>query len=208
MNRIRYSCVVAMMLMVCAGTRAWAGATTPYSGSPITIPGSIPGANFDNGGEGVAYHDTTAGNTGGQFRSTGVDIAASNEGGYTIGWIAAGEWLNYTVTNAVAGNYTATIRIASPNGGGTLHLGFNGPSNVWKVVTMPATGGWQTFTNVVVPVTLGAGVQQMTLLFDTAGYNVSSVTVAAVGGGGSGESSGGTPSAGSTPYSGTAIALP
>jgi hypothetical protein len=203
MNRFAYSCVAAMMLLMCEPPRAVA-ATTPYSGSPIPIPGPIPAANFDNGGEGVAYHDTgSTTNAGGQYRSTGVDIAASDEGGYTIGWIAAGEWLNYTVTNPVAGNYTATIRIAAPTAGGTLHIGFNGPSSVWKVVTLPATGGWQTFTNVDVPVTLGAGVQQMTLLFDTAGYNVSSVTVAAVGGGGS---SGGT--GGSTPYSGTAIALP
>src|SRR5438874_3370428 len=159
MNRIRYSCVVAMVLLICGGPRAWAGATTPYSGSPIPIPGSIPGSNFDNGGEGVAYHDTTAGNTGGQFRSTGVDIAASSEGGYTIGWVAAGEWTNYTVNVPAAGNYTATIRVASPTGGGSLHIGFNGPSSVWKTITVPATGGWQTFTNVVVPVTLGAGVQ-------------------------------------------------
>src|ERR1051326_8635029 len=68
---------------------------------------------------------------------------------------------------AGAGSYTATIRIASPNGGGSLHIGFNGPSNVWKTVSIPKTGGWQAWTDVVVPVTLGAGVQQMTLLFDT-----------------------------------------
>src|SRR4051812_14733803 len=125
MNRYRYSCVAAIMLLMCGPARALAGASTPYSGSPIPIPGSIPAAHFDNGGEGVAYHDTTAGNSGGQFRSTDVDIQTSNEGGYTIGWTAAGEWMNYTVTNPVAGNYTATIRVASPAGSGTLHIGFN-----------------------------------------------------------------------------------
>src|SRR5205807_6223485 len=123
--------------LICGGPRAWAGATTPYGGSPIPIPGSIPGANFDNGGEGVAYHDTTAGNTGGQFRSTGVDIAASSEGGYTIGWIAAGEWTTYTINVPAAGKYTATIRIASPGGGGTLHVCFNGRSSDRPAGTVP-----------------------------------------------------------------------
>ena len=45
------------------------------------------------------------------------------------GWIAAGEWLNYTVSVAAAGSYTAQLKVASP-GGGAMHLGFNGPSNV------------------------------------------------------------------------------
>ncbi len=200
MNRMGWWCVFAMSMLCLSGSRARA-ATTPYSGTPIAIPGQIPAANFDNGGEGVAYHDTTAGNTGGQYRSTDVDIAASSEGGYTIGWIDAGEWANYTV-NALAGDYTATIRVASPNGGGSLHIGFNGPSSVWKTVSIPATGDWQAWTDVVVPVTLGGGVQQMTLLFDTDGYNVSGVTVTAAGGSNS-PSSGGL-----SPYWGTAIALP
>ena len=33
----------------------------PFTGSPITIPGTIQAENYDNGGEGVAYHDTTKG---------------------------------------------------------------------------------------------------------------------------------------------------
>jgi len=141
MNPIRRSCVVAMV-MLCAGAPRIYAATTPYSGSPIPIPGQIPAANFDNGGEGIAYHDTTSGNSGGQYRSTDVDVQASSEGDYAVGWIAAGEWLNYTVNVPVAGNYTATLRIASPSGGGSLHLGFNTASNVWKTVSIPATRGW------------------------------------------------------------------
>src|SRR3954462_5123794 len=39
---------------------ATARATTPYSGSPIPIPGTVEAENFDNGGEGSAYHDSTA----------------------------------------------------------------------------------------------------------------------------------------------------
>jgi len=185
-----------------AGARAGAAGLSPYGGTPLPLPATIAAANFDNGGEGIAYHDTTPGNAGGAYRSTDVDLQASSEGGYNLGWIGAGEWANYTVSVAAAGSYVAAIRVASPTGGGSLHIGFNGPSNVWKTVSVPATGGWQTWTTITVPVTLGAGTQQMTLLFDTAGFNVSRVTVSAA--------VSGPPPAGltSTPFSGSAIGLP
>jgi endonuclease/exonuclease/phosphatase family metal-dependent hydrolase len=154
------------------------GGQGPYSGSPVPLPGIVEAENFDNGPDGVAYHDTTAGNTGGAYRSTGVDIEASSEGGYDVGWTAAGEWLNYTVNVTSAGSYTVGLRAAAPNGA-TLHLGFNGPSSVWSTVTIPSTGGWQNWTTVNVPVTLGAGVQQITILFDTGGQNLNKMTVSA-----------------------------
>ena len=148
-----------------AASTAGAGGT-PFTGAPAAIPGRIDAANFDNGGEGVAYHDTTAGNAGGAYRSTDVDLQSSADGGYNIGWIGAGEWVTYTVNVASAGNYTAQLRVASPSGGASLRLRFNA-SNVSTAVSVPATGGWQAWTTVNVPVTLRAGQQVMTLLFDT-----------------------------------------
>jgi len=59
-----------------------------------------------------------------------------------------------------------------------MHVGFNGPSaGQWKSVTISPTGGWQTWTTVSVPVTLGAGVQQLTLLFDTGAVNIRTIIV-------------------------------
>ena len=156
----------------------WMLSGTPHTadGQPWLIGASgvswVEAEDFDNGGEGIAYHDTTAGNSGGQFRNTDVDIEASSEGGFDVGWISAGEWLNYTVNVAAAGTYTVTLRVASPSGA-SFHVGFNTASNVWKTVTVPATGGWQNWTSVSVPVTLGAGTQQMTIQFDTGGINFS-----------------------------------
>jgi len=153
-------------------------ASTPYSGTPIPIPGTVAPEQFDNGGQNVGYYDTTTGNSGGQFRTTDVDIQTSNDGGYNIGWTAAGEWLNYTVNVTQAGTYTVQLRVASPNGGALLHVGLNGSSDgQWKAVSISATGGWQNWTTVSVPVTLGAGVQQMTIYFDTAGVNLLSANV-------------------------------
>src|SRR5205823_2552587 len=102
---------------------------TPYSGSPARVPGTIQAENFDNGGEGVAYHDSGPNNLGGAVRQTGVDIEAASGGGYDVAWIAAGEWTNYTVNVPSAGTYTVQLRVASPNGG-NMHVGFNNASNV------------------------------------------------------------------------------
>jgi hypothetical protein len=190
------------------GTVGSAGA---FGGSPVTLPGTIDSWNFDTGGEGVSYHDTTSGNSGGAFRSTDVDLEASNDGGYDVGWTAPGEWLNYTANATAAGAYTVQLRVASP-AGASLHVGFNGPSNVWQVVTVPATGGWQSWTTVSFSASLGGGVQQMTLLFDTGGVNVGKISVvsgstAGGAGGGGGESSGGDVSVPSQPSGGNRITV-
>ena len=153
------------------------GSLRAFRGTPAAVPGRIEAAEFDEGGEGVAYHDENAGNTGGALRSTDVDIAASSEGGYTIGWIGPREWVNYTVNVAHAGAYGVQLRVASPSGGGQLHIGFNGSPGSWTAVAIPATGGWQTWATVTVPLNLNPGVQQITLLFDTGGYNVSYINV-------------------------------
>jgi endonuclease/exonuclease/phosphatase family metal-dependent hydrolase len=153
------------------------GAASAYGGV-VTLPGTIQAENFDNGGEGVAYHDTSAANAGGAYRQTAVDIEASTEGGYNVGWIDAGEWLNYTVNVATTGSYTVQLRVASV-GGGSLRVGFNGSSPVWQSVPIPSTNGWQNWTSVSLPATLGSGEQQLTVYFETGSINFNSVTVVA-----------------------------
>jgi hypothetical protein len=179
-----------------SATTASSGGLTPYLGSPITLPGTVNAQDFDNGGEGVAYHDTTPGNSGGAYRPGDVDLEPSRDGGNDIGWTDAGEYLNYSVNVASSGGYTVQLRVASPSGG-SMHVGFS-KSNVWAGVQVPATYDWQEWTTINVPVTLTAGQQYLTLLFDTGGSNVSRITVV-----------GGAPAGGtSSPYSGTAIAVP
>ena len=129
-----------------------------YLGSPVVLPGTIEAENFDNGAEGVAYHDTSAGNTGGAYRSTGVDIEACAEGGYDVGWTMPGEWLNYTVNVSTAGSYVVALRVATP-GTATMHVGFNGASSGSSAVAMPTTVAGRT-GHVNVWVRLGAGVSR------------------------------------------------
>src|SRR6185295_14817594 len=121
-------------------------ASTPFGGTAAAIPGLIEAENFDEGGEGVAYHDLSPGNSGGQYRSTDVDVASTfdSPGGFTLGYVAAGEWLKYTVTVASTGSYTLDARVASPGAGGTFHIEVDGVDATGPVA-VPTTGGWEVW---------------------------------------------------------------
>ena len=150
-------------------------AAAPFTGTAMSVPGTVRADDFDNGGEGFAYHDVTAGNRGGQYRETDVDIEASTLGGYNIGWMATGEWLAYTVNVATTGPYTLQFQVASATGGGQLHASFDSADST--MVPVPATGGWQTWTTVSATADLTAGIQVMKLLVDNGGMNLATITV-------------------------------
>jgi hypothetical protein len=136
-----------------------------------SVPGTIQAEDFDDGANGVAYRDTSAGNSGGQYRTTDVDIELSSDsgGGYDVGWVSAGEWLNYTVDVAAAGTYDIEFRVASPYTGGAFHLEVDGV-NKTGTLSVPNTGGWQTWRNVTkTGVTLAAGQHVWRLVMDTNG---------------------------------------
>jgi len=141
------------------------------------LPARIAAADFDSGSEGLAYHDDSAGNTGGAYRPTDVDIEACAEGGYDVGWIGGGEWLRYSVDVAAPGTYTVRLRVASPEGGGTLHLS-DGTTPLTGSLAVPQTGGWQSWTTISVPIALAAGPQAIVVTFDTAGFNLQYLDVA------------------------------
>jgi parallel beta-helix repeat protein len=79
--------------------------SSPYGGIAATVPGTIQAENFDEGGAGVAYLDTTLGNSGGTYRNTDVDVGVSSDAGgsaIVVGWIGTNEWLKYTVNVAAS----------------------------------------------------------------------------------------------------------
>jgi len=146
--------------------------STPYGGTPAVLGGTIQFENFDEGGSGVAYVDTTTTNSGGQYRSTGVDIEATTDtgGGYDVGWAFAGERLKYTVNVSAAGIYDLDFRVASAGAGGTFHIELPNGTNITGSVSVPNTTGWQTWQTVRVSgVTLAAGTQVWKVVMDTNG---------------------------------------
>jgi len=137
----------------------------PFYGTPQAIPGQIEAEDFDLGTNGEAYYDYDAGNNGGQYRDTDVDIEActDTDGGYNIGWISDGEWMDYQVNVASAGDYTIETRVASNATGGAFHIEFGGVDKTGSI-SVPVTGGWQTWVTVTAVADLSAGAQEMTFV--------------------------------------------
>ena len=148
---------------------------TAFNGTPVTLPGLVDAAHFDNGGTEVAYADTTAGNAGSVYRNSDVDLQVAAGGGYNVGWTMAGEWLKYSVNVTAAGKYDVHVRVAAP-AASTVDVTIGTSSARFAV---PNTGGWQSWATVVMPMTLTAGTQVMKMAFATGGVNVRSIKVTA-----------------------------
>jgi fibronectin type 3 domain-containing protein len=149
------------------------GGSTPYGGTPVTVPGRIEAENFDNGGQSIAYVDTTSGNRGATYRQTDVDIedTADVGGGWDIGWTRPGEWLQYTVNVTATGTYTVELRVASPSTGGAVRVEVD-DVDVTGSWTVPNTGGWQVWDTMRrAGVNLTAGQHRLRLVFVSSGTN-------------------------------------
>jgi hypothetical protein len=157
------------------------GSEGPYGGTPTAIPGTVQAANYDTGGQGVAYNVASVNGTANSYRSDGIDLEACTDTGCgdDIGWTAAGQWFKYTVNVATAGTYTVSLRLASPNGvTDGLHIANSSGANLSGNINVPATGGWQTWTTVTATVTLPAGQQTLTINQDNGGWNIHQLTFA------------------------------
>jgi PKD repeat protein len=146
--------------------------STPYGGTPWPIPGKIEAENYDNGSEGIAYHDNDATNSG-QFRTTeGVDAENCGEGTYDIGFTNAGEWMKYSVNVASTGTYTLQVRVASPGTGNSLRVELDG-INISGSMVVPNTTGWQTYQTVSVATpSIAAGLHVIRIYEETGGFNI------------------------------------
>lgn len=146
---------------------------SPYAGTAAAIPGKIEAERYDLGGQNIAYYDNTSGNSGSSFRSDDVDVEACTDAGagYNVGYVAAGEWLEYTV-NVTAGTYKLEARVASTAAGKSFHVEMNG-TNVSGSISVPNTGGWQTWQTVTINnISLTAGQKVMRIYFDTDELNL------------------------------------
>ncbi len=152
-----------------------------YGGSAVNIGAGttrIEAEHFDIGGQGVAYLDNATGPRPGQtFRSqerVGIESTADTGGGYNVGWIESGERLEYTVRVDHPGNYQLRLRVArSNNAAGTARIGNVSFGGVTKAtnLTVPSTGGWQSWQTIITNVSLSAGLQVVKLQVDQGGFN-------------------------------------
>jgi uncharacterized protein involved in high-affinity Fe2+ transport len=197
--------VVVGALALVGGTRyaAYGAADAPFGGTPAAVPGIVYAANYDTGGQGVAYNVTSVNGTANSYRSDGVDLedTADTEdttaagGAYDLGWTTGGQWFNYTVDAATAGTYSVAFRVSSPYGiTDALHIDNSAGTNLTGSVAVPDTGGYQDWTTVTASITLPAGEQTLTVDQDDNGWNLHFIDFTSSGSSGD-EPFGGTPAA-------------
>ncbi len=139
---------------------------TAYNG-PHVVPGRVQVEDYDNGGTGVAYSDTTPENIGAAGRlAEAVDVRLIN-GVTDIAYIGPGEWTEYTVTVLATGTYTANLRLAAIATGRQVVLTVDGAQGC--TVNVPNTGSYQTYQTVSAPLALTQGTHVIRLAYAT-GY--------------------------------------
>ena len=139
----------------------------PYNETAHKLPGTIDAVEYDRGGEGLAYSDQESANLGAEFRMTeGIDMQTCALGGYNIGWIKKGEWMNYTAEISEPAKYNIAFQVACAGKGGTFHLELEG-KNISGPLTIPNSGDWQNWVLVEAKnIELQDGIHTFKMCFD------------------------------------------
>ncbi len=137
----------------CSTERQISGTGRPWQSHLQQVPGRIEFEFYDEGGEGIAFHDSDSVNNGSgrlnpangsflnEFRmKEGVDISYTkknpiDDNPYNlvapemnqlyVGWTKPGEWIRYTIQVNQPGNYPIGLMYTS-NGNGTISFDLDG----------------------------------------------------------------------------------
>ena len=137
----------------------------PFKGEALAIPGKIEVEDFDITGVGktdgvsnVSYNDADSENHGdSDYRKKDApDVDLYNKAtGVVAGYNNEGDWLEYTVNVAKAGDYTVFASIATENTTSSFSLSIDGKAVAEKIALSGSS--FDTFHNVKANVTLPAG---------------------------------------------------
>lgn len=159
------------------------GEQVPFT-TTFQIPGIIEAGNYDKfeggNGQGISYNDSSPNNEGGYRPTEYVDAALDVTEGPTVGWISAGEWMEYTINVQTSGTYNATLRYAcgNTNGGGPFHFEIDGVA-VSPNITMPYTGDWGNWVDKVANnISLTQGEHVLRVTVDNGEFNLGKMTFA------------------------------
>jgi subtilisin family serine protease len=150
-----------------------APAQSPFHGSPFAVgatPVTIQAEDYDLGGEGIAFHDTTANNIGNVYRTSeavDVKLIANTTNQYRLSDAAVGEWVEYSINVQQAGNYELEIRLSNADPNGRVHLEVDGV-NVTGSITVPDTNSFSTFQSTKRTFALTTGAHVLRLAMDAA----------------------------------------
>ena len=150
---------------------------SPFHTTAALVPGRIEAEDFDFGGEGVAYHDLTAGNQGGYYRTgEDVDITSPWANGYVINDFQTGEWLKYMISVSQSGTYQIQLLVSSAKANSRYHLEIDNVA-VGTQQSVPNTGSLGSFTWVSLSgVNLTAGPHVLKVVVDQEMFNFDAIS--------------------------------
>ena len=158
------------------------GEQVPYLDSPFEVPGTIEAGYYDKFeggvGQGISYLDTGIYNEGGFRPEEYVDAVLDSSEGANVGWIAPGEWMEYTIDVTTSGKYNVTLRYAcgNSNGGGPFHFELDG-TRVSADIPFTSTGDWGAWVNKTVNnVELTAGEHVLRVAVTQGEFNLGKMT--------------------------------
>jgi endoglucanase Acf2 len=104
---------------------------------------------------------------------SGIQTEATTDtgGGLNVGWIEAGDWMEYKVNSPTAKTYTLQARVSSLYAGTSFQIR-NSAGTTLSTINVPNTGGWQTWQTVSTTITLPAGNQTLRFYAVTNGFNI------------------------------------
>lgn len=153
--------------------------SSPFYGTPFSIPVMIQAEDYDLGGEGIAYHDLVAANEFSEYRTDDVDVQATSDvsGDYNVGAFNTGEWLNYSIVTNSTGEFDIVLRVATLESGALARLEIDG-QDVSGLISVPNTGGWQVWEDVSINnVTITEGEHTIRLISEDDYFNVNYLDV-------------------------------
>ncbi len=163
----------------------WTATSGNHNLYAIVDPSNVVAESNEGNNQSSNYGITVSGGTGypvpGKVEAEnysdmyGVATETCSEGTLDVGWIDAGDYMDYSINVASAGIYEIDLRLACNGPTGTIQLQENG--NVLETVTPSDTGGWQNWATQSAIVTLPAGVQTLRVYSTGNGWNLNYLNI-------------------------------
>ena len=115
------------------------------------------------------------------YSQSGIQTETTSDtgGGSDVGWIDNGDWFEYAIKNSTSDSlYEFTFRVASPYSNCKFDLYLD--NNKIGQITVPNTGGYQTWQSVVKEFAVNQGKHYLKLVAVSGGFNVNYYNISKV----------------------------
>ncbi|MBF0198489.1 MAG: sulfatase-like hydrolase/transferase [Planctomycetes bacterium] len=152
---------------------------SPFGGTNRLIPGIIEGEHYDEGGEGVAFHDNITKQGSASYRpddNMDVSVKKQASNGYNVSYTKKGEWLEYTV-DVISGTYDITFYYFCSKTPGELQVKLD-DTILTTIGGLVNQGNWKTQAKVTIPnipITGGNSKVLRLEVVNGAGFNIDAI---------------------------------